>query len=358
MTRGLDSRSEAALVAKLAEALTSSLEVRVVLERAYPLLTALVPADYGALGVAGSSAPNDFEWTVVHLPDAFFRAYPELAAHDFVHRAVVARPNVVMRDQDIIRRAELEKNVMYTHARDVGVPIEHVMAVMLHADERWQSGLSLYRARRRPFSTSERSALGRVAPVLANTVRNCRIFGQARDWHAALDAMLEPGPRAALLVTANGVELDRSPRATALIERWFLPHERRGTIWTAALAALLAPRDKSARGRTAWRSDTHGRVLEARCFTLPRELGRPAFAILLHERNDIPRAWAGRLTPKEREVFRGVRRGWDNRLIAEVLGCAGDTVKKHVSSIFDKVGVDSRAALTARACELDEAGDD
>src|SRR5687768_9968765 len=143
----------------LLEALGSSLDIRLVLERAYPLLLSLVPADYGALGISSSGKPEDYEWIVAQIPPAFFAAYPEMAQHDFVRTSVSSKLNVVLRDEEMVSRPELEANMMYRRAREVGMPLEQVMAVMLHVDDRWQSGLSLYRERRRPFSEAERASL-------------------------------------------------------------------------------------------------------------------------------------------------------------------------------------------------------
>ncbi|MFS8066918.1 MAG: LuxR family transcriptional regulator, partial [Byssovorax sp.] len=161
----------------LVEALGSSLDIRLVLERAYPLLLQIVPADYGALGISASGRSEDYEWIVSKIPPAFFAAYPEMAPHDFVRTSVVEQPNVVLRDEEMVSRADLETNLMYRRAREVGVPLEQVMAVMLHIDARWQSGLSLYRDKRRSFSERERAALERVTPALVNAVRNCHLFG-------------------------------------------------------------------------------------------------------------------------------------------------------------------------------------
>jgi len=55
-----------------------------------------------------------------------------------------------------------------------------------------------------------------------------------------------------------------------------------------------------------------------------------------------------RLSPRETEVAELVLRGYRNRHIAAALGIAPTTTKKHLSSIFDKVGVDSRAKLASK----------
>jgi DNA-binding CsgD family transcriptional regulator len=55
-----------------------------------------------------------------------------------------------------------------------------------------------------------------------------------------------------------------------------------------------------------------------------------------------------RLSARESQVVELVVRGQANRQIALALGIGVETAKKHLSRIFDKVGVDSRAQLMAK----------
>ena len=55
-----------------------------------------------------------------------------------------------------------------------------------------------------------------------------------------------------------------------------------------------------------------------------------------------------RLSPREIQVAELVLRGYRNRHIAAALGITPATTKKHLSKIFDKVGVDSRAQLVSK----------
>jgi DNA-binding NarL/FixJ family response regulator len=55
------------------------------------------------------------------------------------------------------------------------------------------------------------------------------------------------------------------------------------------------------------------------------------------------------LTPRELEVLRLLATGRTNHAIAEDLVLAEKTVHRHVSNIFTKLGVSSRAAATAYA---------
>lgn len=51
------------------------------------------------------------------------------------------------------------------------------------------------------------------------------------------------------------------------------------------------------------------------------------------------------LTPREREIALAIADGASNRDIAARLGITEQTVKNHLTSIFDKVKVDSRLQL-------------
>ncbi len=55
-----------------------------------------------------------------------------------------------------------------------------------------------------------------------------------------------------------------------------------------------------------------------------------------------------RLSKREAEVVELVLLGYRNRDIAATLGTSPTTVKKHLTHIFDKVGVDNRTQLIAR----------
>jgi DNA-binding NarL/FixJ family response regulator len=95
------------------------------------------------------------------------------------------------------------------------------------------------------------------------------------------------------------------------------------------------------------RSAAHGQVhLSAQATArLLREMGSPKDHVALTER--------------EQQVLRGVAIGQTNKEIARSLGVALTTVKSHVRSILDKLGVDSRTqaalyAVRSRMLSLDE----
>ena len=55
-----------------------------------------------------------------------------------------------------------------------------------------------------------------------------------------------------------------------------------------------------------------------------------------------------RLSAREEQITALILRGWGNREVSQALGISAETTKKHLSRIFDKVGVDSRAQLMAK----------
>jgi DNA-binding CsgD family transcriptional regulator len=325
---------------EVSDALGSTLDLSEALRVACPLLLRAIPASYVAVGMTTGDRPNEIDWIAPSMPSGFFEAYSDMAPHDFVFRAVLERPNRVLRDSEMIARKTLEANPMYGRARDLGMPIEHVMSTLLVGEGDGSTGVSLYRAERRPFSNRDRRLFERLIPSLKNTVRNCRLFRDGGTW----EALLSQHGIAAAIISPSGAEVARSTALTSLVERWFPASERR---FGKLPRALLEGFGSSSRGPREVRLTAGTRDLVARLYSLPAE-GKILYGLVLEEVPNAPCApakWRRRLRPQEFEVAERVVRGWDNRLVADDLGCAEGTVKVHLRSIFEKLGVDTRAKL-------------
>lgn len=131
------------------------------------------------------------------------------------------------------------------------------------------------------------------------------------------------------------------------------PLRRAFAIWAAFGAPYIAARIRMRIG------DACGALGDAEGARLEREAARAAFEAL-GAVTDLAEAEAhlgqrprNVLTAREREVMRLIAEGRTNRAIAAVLVLSEKTVERHVSNIYDKLGVASRAAATAHALKHD-----
>jgi DNA-binding CsgD family transcriptional regulator len=136
----------------------------------------------------------------------------------------------------------------------------------------------------------------------------------------ALDALQVP----ALIVTDSGeVICSNAPARTLLGDR---PTALRWSP-SGARAPRVAPPD--------WE------------VTPIRDASSRAWALMIKRSAGTPARRGWNLTARQREVLDLVARGMTNTSIAETLGIRLGTVEFHISAIFDKVGVNNRAALIA-----------
>lgn len=109
-------------------------------------------------------------------------------------------------------------------------------------------------------------------------------------------------------------------------------------------ATLIHAIRTAARGETLLSSEVMTRLLARACYA-------EADAVQKAPRQHNRHATEPELTEREREVISGVARGERNKEIAARLGISEPTVKTHLSSIYYKLGVDSRASAVAEAIE-------
>ncbi|MDC3959534.1 helix-turn-helix domain-containing protein [Polyangium jinanense] len=326
--------------------LGGSLDLHEVLGRGYGLLSQLVSADHGALCVSRPEGHAVYDWAVVEMPERFFQGYAEMVPHDFVRIAVAERPNEVLRDTEMLARAAMERSYLYNHCRDIGMRLEHVMAVMLRDDPAWHGGLILYRDKRVPFSDHERMILQKLSRHFTNAVKNCRLFGAMAKRASLLDAVLAGIGHEAIVFSASGAEIARTASAEKMLQAWFRPIEFGPDGLPEPLAARLASIVKNPHTLTDafWRSGALAE-LKVSIQKLPG-MDAASFVMLFEEVPQlvpIPLAWLKVLSSAELKVAERVC--WDNALIASELGITELTVKKHFSHIFDKLGIPNRAAL-------------
>jgi DNA-binding NarL/FixJ family response regulator len=174
-----------------------------------------------------------------------------------------------------------------------------------------------------------------VLARLATHVRNARAVRMARD---ALDV----GGMGVLVVDAHGRIAWQSPRA----QRWLAEFGAAAPTDEAARWLASAPAD----GGACQRSASDGRTLLAQRLG---DIGMGEAMWLLNVQpggdTSASRLATASLTPRETEVLSWVAKGKTNRDVGEILGLSPRTVNKHLEHVFEKLGVETRAAAAALA---------
>ncbi|WP_163868749.1 LuxR C-terminal-related transcriptional regulator [Myxococcus eversor] len=346
---------------RVIEALNSSLSLPKALEAARGPLLEFTPADYMGLCLISLGTTVDFQWLVPGHRLALLDEYPKWVDHDFVRPPIFARPNEVLRDSDMLTRRELEHSALYQRSRELDLSLEHVMAVLLPANANLLGAFTLYRDRRLAFSEEDAARLTSLTRHLLNAIRNCRDMQVATSGANLLEELYSRPDCAYLIAAPPTREVLRSPRAAAMLERWY----SRSELHSSGIPSVLMERltalthmDADARlQNNVWVSFHTDGYRVVRFIELPEAEGPRQWALVLNEipfSIPLPEAMKKELTRREIEVAMGLLGNWSNEQISSELGISVQTVKTHVRSIFEKLGVDSRADLLYQAAHLNK----
>jgi len=178
---------------------------------------------------------------------------------------------------------------------------------------------------------------------LATHVRNARAVRMAR---AAVDV----GGHGVLVMDGLGRIAWRSPQAEQWLGQFF------AGLPAGACAEWLAPADGAAADAAPAvrrRAGADGRALLARWLG-DIGLGEVMWLLSLQDADDgtASRLATAALTPRETEVLSWVAKGKTNRDVGEILGMSPRTVNKHLEHVFEKLGVETRAAAAALASRV------
>jgi two-component system, NarL family, nitrate/nitrite response regulator NarL len=172
------------------------------------------------------------------------------------------------------------------------------------------------------------------------------LIGQAQDGREALGAIREDAPDVAVLdvemPSMGGVDVVRAVNRDALGTRIVLlsAHLESDTVYAAVQAGVRAYLSK------AWPAE---RICDALLAVargdviLPGEVQAGLAAAI---RNNAAGAQI-HLTPRERDVLAGLVRGQSAPTIATDLHVSTATVKTHLKTLYEKLGVSDRAAAVA-----------
>ncbi len=180
------------------------------------------------------------------------------------------------------------------------------------------------------FTERDRHVLNLLQPHLGRLWRAAQTRRRLRAAIAALESGSQQEPRGVILLARKrGIDFV-SPAARRLVRKYF------GMSFDSDLPTALA--DWLASG-----SRTLVRHRDERRLTVDRS----GNVLLLEEARD-----ALGLTPRERQILAWVARGKTNPEIAQILGIAPSTVRKHLENVYAKLGVRTRTAAAARLLGL------
>ncbi|PZR13277.1 MAG: hypothetical protein DI536_13400 [Archangium gephyra] len=167
-----------------------------------------------------------------------------------------------------------------------------------------------------PYCEDERSAMELLVPHIVSSSRRARV----NQLRARTRAPVESGS-AAVVANERGIILEAEPALPALLRsEW--PAWRGPTLPAELLAA---PRgERVVHGQLAFRADASHDV------------------VLFHVRRAVP---ADALTAREREVAEVFASGASYLELAQTLKVAPNTARRHLSNIYEKLGISSKAEL-------------
>jgi DNA-binding CsgD family transcriptional regulator len=284
-------------------------------------LRKLVPFDAGVLATgtlqAGVPLPHD---VLLHgLAPEFLESWDRVKNQDGVIIGAMQNPGRTM-NHDVTRGGIYEEHdAIMEHSRRWGI-----MHVLCTTQVDQESGLywvmPLSRANvDNPFTEVERLTTELVAPHLVTATRRARL-SQLR----AITRLVDSHGQAAALVNRRGLILEAEPALTGLLRRawpkWsgpWMPPEVADAIASGSAPRLVC-------GRVVLRFNT------------------VEDGLLLHVREALA---ADALTDREREIASAFSLGDTARQVAERLGVAPNTVRRHLANVYEKLGISSKAEL-------------
>ena len=253
-----------------------------------------------------------------------------------------------MKISDVMGRREFRRTELY---RTVYGPmgVEYQMAVTLPAAPGAVVGIALNRDRR-DFGERDRAMLELLRPHLAQLRRDAAVRDAARLLESIVDRTLGDRGRAAVAIGSGGEIAFASAGALDLLAS-YVPQWRRADVLPAIVLDWRARERRRglAPSRDLVIDGPEGRLL-ARLLPSAEAGGHDVMLLDDHRLGATLLALAGLgLSARQAEVLLQVARGRTNAQVASVLHVSPRTVQKHLENIYDRLGVRSRAAATARA---------
>jgi DNA-binding CsgD family transcriptional regulator len=275
--------------------------------------------------------------------DAFFEGVEETFARLVHQHPVVARHQAgdlrTYAISDFLSAREFHRLELYA---DMYQPVDAEDQIAFGLPGRVVVGVAMNRSRR-SFTERDHLVLDTLRPHLAQAWRHVLARGRSQELVDALGQGLETAGGAVVVLDSASRLAHTGGPARDLLEAYFgdrdrLPGEL--TDWIATKPGTRPLVVDGPRGRLVVR------LLD------PVLVDRQPVLLLEESRRLVPDPSALRalgLSGREAEILHLVAMGKENPEIADELGVAVATVRKHLEHVYPKLGVHSRAAAAARA---------
>jgi DNA-binding CsgD family transcriptional regulator len=292
--------------------------------------------------VAMRPVRGELGWTLDFL---YATRHPEML-RDFIASASDGWSPFFPVTPEPLRNRAVRPKVLHGHLKDDPKPAyEELLKLSARAGAGWDKddlGVAVCdgevvlawfgNSRAAPFGAREIALLDAIIPALRDRMLLEHQLGHARATLAVLEVALDAIPTAAFVVAGGSIQ---HANATG---RMLLDRDRSGVI-----DGLREGIQSGSAGGPF--TITPVEVTGMRTVSLAVLRGQGGGDL---ERRLAASATRHSLTSRQCDVLALLARGYGNKTIAERIGVTEATVEEHVTHVFRKVGVDSRAELVAR----------
>jgi NarL family two-component system response regulator YdfI len=234
------------------------------------------------------------------------------------------------------------------------MPIDSPIRILVADDHRIvRDGLRLILESQEEFTLAGEAADGEEAVRMAAELHPDVILMDLRmprmDGIAAIEAIRRKNPQAGIVILTTYNEDDLMIRGLRAGARGFLLKDTdRETLFRVIRSAARGDSLLQPEVLDRVLSRTENRVMHGSGMAMypMQQTGQQVSAVEPDVHSE-----SGGLTEREREVLKAVAQGQRSKEIARNLGITERTVKAHLASIYNKLGVDSRAAAIAVAAK-------
>ena len=294
-------------------------------------LRAAIPFDAAIWGSGAENPPLIFGIAAVDFPLEQLIAYGAWQSEDRLRAAVSARPGTALRQEDLGPIADHHASAIYAGFCK-GAGIAHTLGIAdLDAHTNVGELIFLFRGEASPaYTEAERDLLEQCFPHLL-TARRQRMLSAFQRAGGKVSHGETPG----YAIIDDGGHVHASDPAFGLAMRGAFP-------------GWLGPRLPEPLVKLVQTGETSLKAGGTR-FDLRRGRDEPGGRHLLR----LPDPAAGRLSAAELKVARLFAEGATSAEVAEQLGLSPLTVRNHVTAIYQKLGIHSKAELARTMARLD-----